>query len=170
MCGRAYDPPEARGNARPLVRVFLFVGGAVPAVCADCYTTCQNKAVEIYKQYINLEGKKLIQNARSAWLAHRDYDSATEALSILAKVNPEAQCQTQANALIKEINTQLRRIEAAKAAAAQAEWEFKMKKYEDEMELKRQKQEGWNALANRFGRIDIGYKRERAFKFGSSSK
>jgi hypothetical protein len=45
-----------------------------------------------------------------------------------------------------------------------------MKKYEDEMELKRQKQEGWNALANRFGRIDIGYKRERAFKFGSSSK
>jgi hypothetical protein len=88
----------------------------------------------------------------------------------LAKVNPEAQCQTQANALIKEINTQLRRIEAAKAAAAQAEWEFKMKKYEDEMELKRQKQEGWNALANRFGRIDIGYKRERAFKFGSSSK
>jgi hypothetical protein len=142
----------------------------VPAVCADCYTTCQNKAVEIYKQYINLEGKKLIQNARSAWLAHRDYDSATEALRILAKVNPEAQCQTQANALIKEFNTQLRRIEAAKAAAAQAEWEFKMKKYEDEMELKRQKQEGRNTLANRFGRIDIGYKRERAFKFGSSSK
>ena len=31
-------------------------------------------------------------------------------------------------------------------------------------------QDGWNALANRFGRIDIGYKRERAFKFGSSSK
>jgi hypothetical protein len=31
-------------------------------------------------------------------------------------------------------------------------------------------QEGWNTLANRFGRIDIGYKRERAFKFGSSSK
>lgn len=142
----------------------------VPAVCADCYTTCQNKAVEIYKQYINLEGKKLIQNARSAWLAHRDYDSATEALSILAKVNPEAQCQTQANALIKEINTQLRRIEAAKAAAAQAEWEFKMKQYEDKMELERQKQEGWNALANRFGKIEIGYKKEKAYKFGSSSK
>ena len=89
---------------------------------------------------------------------------------ILAKVNPDAQCQSEANLLMDEINTQLRKIEAAEAAAAKARWEFKVKQYEDKMELERQKQEAWNTLANRFGRIDIGIKREKAFKFGSSSK
>ena len=130
----------------------------------------RSKAVDVYKLLIDHEGKQLIQNARSAWLVKRDYDCAEKALDILAKVNPHAPCQSEANALIADINKQLRKIEAAKAAAAKAQWDFKLKQYEDKMELERQKQEGWNTLANRFGRIDIGYKRERAFKFGSSSK
>ena len=93
---------------------------------------------------------------------------------ILAKVNPDAQCQSEANLLIDEINTQLRKIEAAEAAAAKARWEFKVKQYEDKHALEVQKQADkaaiLNTFANRFGRIDIGIKREKAFKFGSSSK
>jgi hypothetical protein len=113
----------------------------------------------------------LIQDARSAWLVKRDYDCAIKALDILAKVNPTAKCQTEANALIQDINTQLRNIEAAEAAAAKARWEFKVKQYEDKYALDVQKQADkaafLNTFANRFGKIDIGIKKEKAFKFGS---
>ncbi len=142
----------------------------VPQACEACYTACQTKAVDVYKLLLDHEGKQLIQNARSAWLVKRDYDCAEKALDILAKVNPHAPCQSEANALIADINKQLRKIEAAKAAAAKAQWDFKLKQYEDKMELERQKQEGWNTLARRFGKIEIGYKKEKAYKFGSSSK
>ena len=142
----------------------------VPQACEECYTACQTKAVDVYKLLIDHEGKQLIQNARSAWLVKRDYDCAEKALDILARVNPHAPCQSEANALIADINKQLRKIEAAKAAAAKAQWDFKLKQYEDKMELERQKQEGWNTLARRFGKIEIGYKKEKAYKIGSSSK
>ena len=144
---------------------------AVPQVCADCYAMCQAKAIEIFNMQIEFEGKQLIQDARSAWLVKRDYDSATKALDILAKVNPTAECQTEANALIQDINTQLRKIEAAEAAAAKARWEFKVRQYEDKYALDVQKQADkaaiLNTFANRFGKIDIGIKKEKAFKFGS---
>lgn len=147
---------------------------AVPKVCTECYTTCQAKAIDIYKLQIEQEGKQLIQDARSAWLVKRDYACAEKALDILAKVNPDAQCQSEANLLIDEINTQLRKIEAAEAAAAKARWEFKVKQYEDKMALERQKQADKAAVlgtfANRFGRIDIGFKKEKAFKLGSLRK
>ena len=147
---------------------------SVPKVCTDCYTSCQVKASEIYTIQIELEGKQLIQDARSAWLVKRDYDCAEKALTILAKVNPEAQCQAEANMLIDEINTQLRKIEAAEAARRKAEWEFKLKQYEDKHALEVQKQADRAAIlgtfANRFGRIDIGIKNEKAFKLGTLSK
>ena len=147
---------------------------AVPKVCTECYTTCQTKAIDIYKIQIEHEGKQLIQEARNAWLIKRDYDCAEKALDILAKVNPDAQCQSEANLLIDEINTQLRKIEAAEAAAAKARWEFKVRQYEDKHALAVQKQadsaEFMNTLAGRFGKIDIGFKRERAYNFGSSNR
>lgn len=147
---------------------------AVPKVCTECYTTCQTKAIDIYKIQIEHEGKQLIQEARNAWLIKRDYDCAEKALDILAKVNPDAQCQSEANLLIDEINTQLRKIEAAEAAAAKARWEFKVRQYEDKHALAVQKQadsaEFMNTLAGRFGKIDIGIKRERAYNFGSSNR
>lgn len=144
---------------------------AVPKVCTECYIVCQAKAIDSYKILIEHEGKQLIQDARSAWLVKRDYDCADKALDILAKVNPDAKCQSEANLLIDEINTQLRKIEAAKAAEAKARWEFQVKQYEDKMALERQKQADKAAilgtLANRFGRIDIGFKKDKAYKFGS---
>ncbi len=147
---------------------------AVPKVCDECYTICQNKAMDIFNIQIEHEGKQHIQDARSAWLVKRDYDCASKALDILARVNPSAQCQAEANILIEEINTELRKIEEAKAAAVKAAWEFKMKQYNDQYQLAVQKQADKAAIlstvANRFGKIDIGFKKEKAHKFGSSGK
>jgi hypothetical protein len=79
--------------------------------------------------------------------------------------------------LAKDKDTRLAQEAAAaeaKAAAAKARWEFEVKQYEDKMALERQKQADKAAilgtLANRFGRIDIGFKKDKAYKFGSESK
>lgn len=157
----------------------------VPNVCEDCYNKCQDRAIEIYNEKVevdkvsmNNEGLVLIKQARSAWMARQDYESAQKAMDLLANVDPNVPCSKDADALVDEISAKLRtdeaKAEARAAAKAKAEWDFKMRQYEDKMELDRQKQADKAAvlgtLANRFGRIDIGIKKEKAFKFGSSSK
>lgn len=168
----------------------------VPNVCEDCYNTCQDRAIEIYNEKVEVdaeanraavdnEGLVLIKQARSAWMARQDYESAQKAMDLLAGVDPNASCSKDADALVDEISAKLRADEAkaeakqearekAEAERAKAEWDFKMQQYEDKKALDWQKQADKAAvlgtLANRFGRIDIGIKKEKAFKFGSSSK
>lgn len=151
---------------------------SVPDVCEECYAICQQKAVTIYTQQINTECKKLIQQAKAAWNVKQDYAGAEEALDIIAKIDPHSSCADEANLFMQTISDKLRKEErekaAAEAAAAKARWEFKVKQYEDKYALEVQKQADraaiLNTFANRFGRIDIGIKKEKAFKFGSSSK
>ena len=153
----------------------------VPNVCADCYNTCQDRAIEIYNEKVevdkvamNNEGLVLIKQARSAWMARQDYESAQKAMDLLANVDPNVPCSKDADALVDEISAKLRTDEAKAEAKAAAEWDFKIRQYEDKMELDRQKQADKAAvlgtLSNRFGKIDIGIKKEKAFKFGSLSK
>lgn len=113
---------------------------AVPEVCAECYEKCMAKAIEVYKDKIGAEGDLLVQQARSAWLAKRDYASATEALSILAKVKPQSSAQDKAQELLKEINNHLRSVEAAAEQKRREDWAFMMKQYEDNMKMARQRQ------------------------------
>lgn len=130
---------------------------AVPEVCAECYEKCMEKAIEVYRMKIGNEGDALVQQARSAWLAKRDYESASDALTILAKVNPQSTAQEKARALVNEINKHLRGVEAARAKAAkeaaekaeareQRDWDFKVKQYEDNLEMARQRQADATAL------------------------
>ena len=148
----------------------------VPYVCEECYHKCQNRAIEIYNEKVeadkvkmNNEGLVLIKQARSAWMARQDYESAQRAMDLLAGVDPNVPCSKDADALVDEISAKLRNDEAKAEARAKAEWEFKVRQYEDKMKLETDKAAALSVLANRFGRIDIGIKKEKAFKFGSSS-
>lgn len=162
---------------------------AVPKICTECYTICQEKAMSIYQNHLKQEmehkGKQLLQQAKAAWNVKQDYDGAATALDLLAQIDVDASCIDEANKFIQDISNKLREDErkkaAAAAAAAKAAWEFKMRQYNDkhEMELMKhelavQKQadsaEFMNTLASRFGKIDISFKKEKAYKFGSSSK
>ena len=153
----------------------------VPNVCEECYNMCQDRAIEIYgekleadKEQMNNEGLVIIKKARSAWMAKQDYESAQKAMDLLANVDPNIPCSKDADALVNEISAKLRNDEAKIEAKAKAEWDFKVRQWEDNQALAWQKQADkaaiWGTLANRFGRIDIGIKKEKAFKFGSSSK
>ena len=120
------------------------------------------------------DGLVLIQQAKAAWSSRQDYESASDALAILAQIDPEAGCIEQANEFIQAINTKLRTDErnkaAAEAAVAKRNWEFKMRQYEDNLEMARQKQADKAAilgtLANRFGKFDIAIQKEKTSRWG----
>lgn len=157
----------------------------IPSICKDSYNNAQNRIVEIFKKKIEAlavqqkaktdkDGLVLIQQAKAAWSAKQDYDTATEALALLAQIAPEAGCIDQANEFIKTINDKLRTDErnkaAAEAAIAKRNWEFKMRQYEDNLEMAKQKQADKAAilgtLANRFGKFDINIQKETTSKWG----
>ena len=156
----------------------------VPSVCADCYATCQAKSLEVYElrrkaeaAKLDKEGRELIRQARSAWSVKHDYECAQKALDLLAKVDPDAACVAEADKFVTEINAHLRKVEAQQAAAAAArakqQWEFKMRQYEDNLADRRQAQADRAAilgtLANRFGKIDIGIKKEKTYGWARRS-
>ncbi|MBQ2187846.1 MAG: hypothetical protein II401_04745 [Bacteroidales bacterium] len=153
----------------------------VPSVCSDCYTQCQTKSLEVYElrkqneaEKLDKAGRELIRQARSAWSLKHDYECAQQALDLLAQVDPDAACVSEADAFAVEINDHLRKVEAQQAAEAAArakqEWEFKMRQYEDNVADRRQAQADkaaiLGALVNRFGRFDISFKKETTSRWG----
>lgn len=142
----------------------------VPSVCADCYAQCQTKSLTIYERRkvaeadkLDKTGRELIRQARSLWSAKKDYESAERALEMLAQIDPDAKCVNEADALVNEISTYLRRVE-------NQQWEFKMRQYEDNLADRRQAQADRTALLgsliNRFGRFDINIKKEKTSRWG----
>lgn len=113
----------------------------VPNVCSGCYNQSREMAITIYNQQLDLEGREIIQKARSEWSLKHDYEQAAKALDILATINPQAKCAEEAAALVTEINNSLRaeeaRLQAEERARKKAEWEFKMRQYEDNLADKR---------------------------------
>lgn len=153
----------------------------IPSVCTESFNDAQNRCVEVYykkmdalaaqqKAKTDKEGLVLIQQAKAAWFSKQDYESASNALDILAQIDPEAECIEQANQFIQAINDKLRTDERNKAAAAAAiakrNWEFKMRQYEDNLEMAKQKQADkttiQEALVERFGKFDINIQRNQS--------
>ena len=142
----------------------------VPAICKDLHMQCQDKALQIYemqseaiRKEIDKQNQIILQQARSAWAVKNDYESAEKALTFIAQIDPSAACRADADALLAEINRKLR-------AKENAEWEFKMRKYEDNLEMSKQKQADKAAilgtLASRFGKIDIGFQKQKTTRWG----
>lgn len=153
----------------------------VPSICQESYKDAQNRCIEIYKKKMEAlavqqkaktdkEGLVLIQQAKTVWSSKQDYETASQALALLAQIAPEAGCIEQANEFIKTINDKLRVDEQHRAAQEKANWEFKMRQYEDNLSMAKQKQADKAAilgtLANRFGKFDINIQKEKTSKWG----
>ena len=104
---------------------------AVPEVCAECYEKCMDKAVDIYNIMIENECQQRVQQARTIWIAKKDYDAAETALLILFQISPKAKCQTEVVDLMTEIDGHLRTIEATVEEQRKEEWDFRIKQYND---------------------------------------
>lgn len=103
---------------------------SVPAVCSDCYTSCQKLAIDIYQQKIDAECNSLLEQAKGKWAASKSENTAIEIAEILCRINPNAAGYPAVVEFRDSVSAKL-------AADAKRQWEFQMKKYEDNQQFKR---------------------------------
>lgn len=100
---------------------------SVPDVCRECYDKSMDLSTEIYKQYEDYSCGQNIAAAKAAW-ANLDHDKAAQSLAL---ITPEAKCYAEAQILADEIKAKL--LEDGKV------WDFKMKRYDDSVDIEKQK-------------------------------
>lgn len=99
---------------------------AVPDVCKDCYTKCNDATKPIFAAYQSSECNKKLNQAKQQWNVSQNSTTAKEVADILIQIYPDAPCYKEAETLAKTIKEKL-------DADAQKEWEFKMKTYNDKL-------------------------------------
>lgn len=104
---------------------------SVPNVCSECFTKCQQLALDIYQQKIDFQGRQLLEEAKGAWLKNNSHDGAVEVVSIINKIPIGSSVYPKVEELRSEIKDSLDADEQRKLEEGQRDWEFKMKQYND---------------------------------------
>ena len=104
----------------------IFKLALVPEVCKECYFKCLDTLSVIYQKKIDADCKIKFNKAKNIWNANQNPEGAEKAGDLLSTINPQSNCQTEVNTLMKTINAKLKADEKAR-------WEFKMKQYEDKI-------------------------------------
>ncbi len=102
---------------------------SVPDICTDCFVQCQALASEIFKQKIDSESTRRLEQAKNKWAASPTSTTAGEIAVLISGIDPRATNYSEVRAFRADVSGKL-------AADAQREWEFKMKQYEDNQEFK----------------------------------
>lgn len=102
----------------------------VPDVCKECYDKCMAAVQPIFQQKIDIEGEKLLANARAVWNAGLDYYAAEEASAILAMINPSSKAYQGAVKLSQEIAKRVAEID-------KREWNHMLKQEQDAVDLRK---------------------------------
>jgi hypothetical protein len=113
---------------------------SIPMACADCYNKALDATYLIYKKMINRDCKKKLNEANAAWSAGQSFESASEAASILATIDPEADCFGEVKTLYSNIKTRVLEID-------KREWNYVLKAQLQESE----RIEAWRAIGVAYG-------------------
>ncbi len=105
----------------------IFKLSAVPSACEECYTKAMNAIKPIFQKQIDLDCKEKLQKATGIWNAGQDMASAEEAGAMLASINPDAACASQARSLSNKIAAKVKQIDAR-------EWKYTVKEQQQESE------------------------------------
>lgn len=103
---------------------------AVPEVCKGCYDKAIDAVGPIYKKQIDRECKQRLMEATTIWNAAQDLSSAENAGSILAQIEPGANCYNEAILLSSKIAKRVKELD-------QREWKFKMKEQQDNVDIRK---------------------------------
>ena len=99
----------------------------VPDVCRECYDKSADLSIDIFKQWDDYTCGRYLAAAKAAW-ANIDHDVAAVNL---AYITPDSKCWAEGQALAEEIKKKL--LEDGKV------WDFKMKRYNDAIDLEKQR-------------------------------
>lgn len=103
---------------------------SIPAICNDCYESCQRLASELYQQKIDAECNQLLEKAKSEWAASPTDATAAQVAEIIGEIDPRASNFSEVTQFRNSVSRKL-------AADAKQQWEFQMKQYEDNQQFKR---------------------------------
>jgi hypothetical protein len=83
---------------------------AIPQECSS-YSQASSLMVKVYQANINHDATQMLAEARALWSADPNPgESAEQALSILAQINPGASCYNQAQSLMKQIQARAKQV------------------------------------------------------------
>lgn len=95
---------------------------------------------EIYQHYVDYNAQQYLQKAKAEWMAQQNSTGAALAGEYLSQILPEASCYDEAVALYNEIK-----------AKVLDDWKFEMKKYQDGIDLEKQRISAWQAVGVAYG-------------------
>lgn len=80
----------------------LYYASSIPECCSG-YSEASGLITKYYQDYIDREGKILLNKAKSIWASGADKDAAVEAISYLMSIDPSSVVGPQAESLLSEI-------------------------------------------------------------------
>jgi hypothetical protein len=117
---------------------------SVPDVCKECYEKCLDAIGPIYQKQIDRECTIKLTEAKNHWSAAQDENAAKSASRHLSKIDPEAACYDEAQALAAQIGKKVKELN-------DRDWDFKMKKYEDGVDIAKKRIAAAKAVGVAYG-------------------
>lgn len=112
----------------------------IPEVSKDCYFNSLDRIKIIYQQKIDADGKAKLLQAQTIWLTTKNTIGAEEAAGILSKINPMTSVKSEADAMIKMMESQLN-------AAAKVEWQMKVQESSIQYDLEKSRITAYREIA-----------------------
>ena len=117
----------------------LYWVSLIPQQCQH-YDAAMAAGQQIYQQYIDDVCNQNLAQARSAWAAEQNSEGAYAAGAYLANILPDAGCYDEAMSLYQEIKGKVL-----------DDWKFEMKKYQDSVDLERQRIDAMRQIGVAYG-------------------
>ena len=119
--------------------------------CCNGYDEAMAEAQKIYVLYRDVYFQAELNKAKALWASSPTIDNSSNVVSILANIDPEAKCYSDAMVLLSEI---------AKTVKTDIDYEIK-KKYEDAVEIEKLRIQAITEIGKAYGtnqpKINIGF-------------
>lgn len=118
----------------------LYFTGLIPQCCKG-YSQAEKALLSYYQQYIDLEGTRLLNQAKSAFAIRPDADGAMEAYALINRIDPYSSAYGKAMSFADEIKKQTK-----------AEYDFEVhQKYDDSHQIDLKKIDAARQIGVAFG-------------------
>lgn len=103
---------------------------SMPNACKQCYERCQQEAISIYKQHIDITSQSLYAKARTEWMKGQNAEAANRVAAIMNQIDPRSSVYPKVeelqNDIIRKLNADEKRL-----------WNMHIKKHNDNQIFKK---------------------------------
>jgi len=117
---------------------------SIPDVVKDCYHDAMDQVPAVYEKYVNYLCNKNLAAAKAVWIANPNSDGANAVVLYLADIYPDAACYGEAQKLVEEIRSKIRRDE-------KRNWDFMLKVWNDNVSLESQRIKAYRDIGVAWG-------------------